>query len=426
MRTLEFSAGLPLDLFALVEAPSRQGLEPAALADPGLAGGQSVVPFIEALRDLQALVENGQSLPGAGKTLPVSGEWPAAGRLWPAAQSPAQAAAQIQSAAPLPDAANAAAVPTAEDFTLSANRVLERLADATAADAEIPLTPPTAPPRNSAAPHDPQKLASEALALEDDLAGVVSPQALAPSRDRLAEAEGRRIQPTVHATQALPAAAAADRLPALQPTPDLMAAEAVFESPDVAAEPRDNARAPQFTAQLVPPVAGSTIDPGAAGLLAPAPVPALGAAAPVVALPPMLAADASALPAKAEELAGQIRWMVDQKLGEAKLRLHPPELGSVEIKISLVDDRAHVQIVAHNSGARDLLEQNLPRLRELLAMGGMDLGGASVSGGRGEQSASQQTADTAFEGAFAADVDIVAERVALAAPDADGLIDLYA
>jgi flagellar hook-length control protein FliK len=99
--------------------------------------------------------------------------------------------------------------------------------------------------------------------------------------------------------------------------------------------------------------------------------------------PPAIALDPGAAAAP-EALAQRIHWLVDQKLGEARLKLHPPELGSLEIKISFVDDRAYVQMVAHHAAARDLLEQTLPRLREMLGLGGLDVGGASVSDGRGE------------------------------------------
>src|SRR5262249_49794116 len=88
-----------------------------------------------------------------------------------------------------------------------------------------------------------------------------------------------------------------------------------------------------------------------------------------------------------ENLATRIQWLVDHDVGEAKIKLNPPELGALDVKISLLDDKTFVQMTAHSANARDELAQGLPRLRELLSAGGLELGGATVSGGRDERGA---------------------------------------
>ncbi len=101
-------------------------------------------------------------------------------------------------------------------------------------------------------------------------------------------------------------------------------------------------------------------------------------------------------PRWSEALAGRVHWMIDQRLGEARIRLNPPELGALDIKISMVDDKAHVLLVASESGARELLETALPRLRELLLAGGLELANASVSdGGRDSRAAHPDPASVA-------------------------------
>ncbi len=87
-----------------------------------------------------------------------------------------------------------------------------------------------------------------------------------------------------------------------------------------------------------------------------------------------------------EALASRVQVLVDQNIGEAHIKLNPPELGAVDIKISLVDDKTFVQLTAGNSAARDELTQSLPRLRELLSASGLSFGGASVHGGSAGQS----------------------------------------
>jgi flagellar hook-length control protein FliK len=87
-----------------------------------------------------------------------------------------------------------------------------------------------------------------------------------------------------------------------------------------------------------------------------------------------------------EALANRIHFMIDHDVGEARIKLNPPELGALDVKIAMHDDKTYVQLAAASAAARDELTQNLPRLRELLAMSGLNLGGATVSdGGHGRE-----------------------------------------
>jgi flagellar hook-length control protein FliK len=88
-----------------------------------------------------------------------------------------------------------------------------------------------------------------------------------------------------------------------------------------------------------------------------------------------------------DALATRIQWLVDHDVGEAKIKLNPPELGALDVKISLLDDKTFVQMTAHSASVRDELAQGLPRLRELLSAGGLELGGATVSGGHDDRGA---------------------------------------
>ena len=95
-----------------------------------------------------------------------------------------------------------------------------------------------------------------------------------------------------------------------------------------------------------------------------------------------------------EAFASRVQWLVDTQVGEAHIKLNPPELGAVDVKISLVDDKTYVQLTTATAAARDELSQSLPRLRELFTASGLELGGASVHNGRdGQQSAYGQGQD---------------------------------
>jgi flagellar hook-length control protein FliK len=126
--------------------------------------------------------------------------------------------------------------------------------------------------------------------------------------------------------------------------------------------------APAAAAEWLPPVA----TPGAA-----APSPTAASAPSAL---PQAPVDTSA-PRWHEAFAGRVQWLVDQRVGEARIKLNPPELGAVDVKISLVEDKTYVQLTAATAAARDELAQSLPRLRELFTASGLELGGASVHGG---------------------------------------------
>ncbi len=131
----------------------------------------------------------------------------------------------------------------------------------------------------------------------------------------------------------------------------------------------------------------STAAPAPPALHGPGAAPAASAAQPSAQLPTQLGAPVDTNAARWEDaLANRIQLLVDHKIGEANIKLNPPELGTLDVKISLLDDKTYVQMTAHTPAARDELSQSLPRLRELMSAGGLDLGGATVSGGRDDRS----------------------------------------
>ncbi|MEM8500559.1 MAG: flagellar hook-length control protein FliK [Pseudomonadota bacterium] len=89
--------------------------------------------------------------------------------------------------------------------------------------------------------------------------------------------------------------------------------------------------------------------------------------------------DAAAGQADAAAKLGQrIQWMLGSSARRADIQIDPPELGSVQIQVSQEDRQTTVSFVTQSSGARDLIEQSLPRLREHLENLGIELAEASV------------------------------------------------
>ena len=83
----------------------------------------------------------------------------------------------------------------------------------------------------------------------------------------------------------------------------------------------------------------------------------------------------------------KVVWMVGHQEQRADLVLNPPELGKVEVSISVTGDQANAQFVSANPAVRDALEAAIPRLREMLADAGLNLGQAQVGSGEAQNSA---------------------------------------
>jgi flagellar hook-length control protein FliK len=84
-------------------------------------------------------------------------------------------------------------------------------------------------------------------------------------------------------------------------------------------------------------------------------------------------------PQFSEELGGQVRVFVNNGLQEARLQLTPADLGKVQITINMEGEHARVVFVAETAAARDLLDQSMPRLREMLQQSGIQLAQGDVS-----------------------------------------------
>lgn len=70
---------------------------------------------------------------------------------------------------------------------------------------------------------------------------------------------------------------------------------------------------------------------------------------------------------------------------EAEIRLDPPEMGSMQIRIRSDAEQAQINFVVQNQQAKEALEQSMPRLREMLAQQGIELGESSIQQGSPEQ-----------------------------------------
>jgi flagellar hook-length control protein FliK len=100
-----------------------------------------------------------------------------------------------------------------------------------------------------------------------------------------------------------------------------------------------------------------------------------------------------------DALANRVSWMATHDIQSAEIRLNPPDLGPVNITLSLsgdTDSVAKVQFSAAHPATREAIESALPRLREMLESSGISLGETGVSaGGEGRQQTSHSHDQTA-------------------------------
>ncbi|WP_177166589.1 flagellar hook-length control protein FliK [Nitrosomonas sp. Nm51] len=81
------------------------------------------------------------------------------------------------------------------------------------------------------------------------------------------------------------------------------------------------------------------------------------------------------------EFTQKIVWLASQQHQFAELRLNPAHLGPVEIMLNLTNDngtQASAQFVSPHLAVREAIEAALPRLRELMAESGIQLGDVMV------------------------------------------------
>lgn len=83
-------------------------------------------------------------------------------------------------------------------------------------------------------------------------------------------------------------------------------------------------------------------------------------------------------------------WMAAGAQQSASLTLNPPELGPLQVVLSLNNTQASATFISAQPDVRQALEAALPRLREMLGDAGIQLGQASVNAGNPGQQGSAQ------------------------------------
>jgi len=75
----------------------------------------------------------------------------------------------------------------------------------------------------------------------------------------------------------------------------------------------------------------------------------------------------------------KVMWMVNKNIQGAEIKLNPPELGPLQVKITMQQDLASIQFTSQNHQVREIIESAIPRLREMFGDSGINLADVDVS-----------------------------------------------
>ncbi|MAF16611.1 MAG: hypothetical protein CMG93_11605 [Marinomonas sp.] len=123
--------------------------------------------------------------------------------------------------------------------------------------------------------------------------------------------------------------------------------------------------------------------------------------------------DAQAFP---NEMATKVAWVAKEGFKVAHIQLDPPELGSLAVKVSVdQDSNTHVSFVASSAQAKDALEGQMQRLRDMLQQQGLELDSVDVEVSQGNGQAFGSNNSDHASGGSQSDTGLVS--------DSDGLDD---
>lgn len=100
-----------------------------------------------------------------------------------------------------------------------------------------------------------------------------------------------------------------------------------------------------------------------------------------------------------QQLGQQVMMFNRQGQQTAELRLHPADLGSIQISMKIENNQAQLHFVSGHSGVRSAIESAMPELKTALADNGISLGQSSVGSDSSQwQQAQQQSQSGSQQG----------------------------
>lgn len=128
-------------------------------------------------------------------------------------------------------------------------------------------------------------------------------------------------------------------------------------------------------------------------------------------------------PSAAQQLKDRVMVQIQQKLQTAEVQLHPEDLGTMQIKLNLQQDQLSVQFIVQQGAAKEALEQQMPRLRDMLEQQGIALSEGQVE--QRQSGTQQEQRQTRSGHSDSSDADVaVKQQVQIRV--SDRMVDFYA
>lgn len=121
----------------------------------------------------------------------------------------------------------------------------------------------------------------------------------------------------------------------------------------------------------------------------------------------------------------KVLWLAAQNVSAAEIHLNPENLGPMQVKVSVNQDQTTVNFTSHHPVVREVLDQNMGRLRDMFSEQGLNLVNVDVS----DKSFSRQQGDSKDQKGQANTNDVNVEEeapVAMTAIVQKRLVDHYA
>jgi flagellar hook-length control protein FliK len=121
--------------------------------------------------------------------------------------------------------------------------------------------------------------------------------------------------------------------------------------------------------------------------------------------------------------------MVQQNISSAEIRLNPANLGPIEVRIDMTDDKVNVSLTSSHAVVREAMELALPKLREMFDANGLNLAGTDISqhsfAEQREQKAAENNSKTFSDTTDQTILVNSNEQELKQSSPANGIVDLY-
>lgn len=132
-----------------------------------------------------------------------------------------------------------------------------------------------------------------------------------------------------------------------------------------------------------------------------------------------------------DEAVGQkITWMVNGGQQSASLTLNPPELGPMQVVLSVNNLHASATFISHQPEVRQALQDAIPKLREMMGQSGIQLGDCNVNSQAQQQAFAQSQAQSGGRsgnstGSTASTTAVVSNTATVTTRGGVGLVDTF-